>query len=309
MQARVETNRRWVVVVHTVEEVSEQSVVRHLALMDVLSHSMRVPERLGVSPRQHWQREEDGDNVPSLFTMQVPDRLTYTAPDMSPSPMFNQARTMICGTMSLDPCWEGGSGEMFCIEALPSPMRRSFSDQNFSRTPPDAPSPLKQALLVPRAPSNPSGSGLVLVRPQTSSRPQTQTPPAPAPPLSSLSFHHVVTAAKQLGRRASERLLQMMAQKYRFGHKEKPFHPGRTRPKVPASADLENNEVMDTWSPVEDGGGAAVEFIILRRQVMKMNRRLAALEKNNTERRSTEVILFSVIVSACLLNTWLWVRR
>ncbi|XP_024921767.1 mitochondrial fission factor-like isoform X7 [Cynoglossus semilaevis] len=218
--------------------------------MDVLSHSMRVPERLGVSPRQHWQREEDGDNVPSLFTMQVPDRLTYTeAPDMSPSPMFNQARTMICGTMSLDPCWEGGSGEMFCIEALPSPMRRSFSDQNFSRTPPDAPSPLKQALLVPRAPSNP------------------------------------------------------------FGHKEKPFHPGRTRPKVPASADLENNEVMDTWSPVEDGGGAAVEFIILRRQVMKMNRRLAALEKNNTERRSTEVILFSVIVSACLLNTWLWVRR
>ncbi|XP_024921766.1 mitochondrial fission factor-like isoform X6 [Cynoglossus semilaevis] len=223
MQARVETNRRWVVVVHTVEEVSEQSVVRHLALMDVLSHSMRVPERLGVSPRQHWQREEDGDNVPSLFTMQVPDRLTYTeAPDMSPSPMFNQARTMICGTMSLDPCWEGGSGEMFCIEALPSPMRRSFSDQNFSRTPPDAPSPLKQALLVPRAPSNP---------------------------------------------------------------------------------------VMDTWSPVEDGGGAAVEFIILRRQVMKMNRRLAALEKNNTERRSTEVILFSVIVSACLLNTWLWVRR
>lgn len=59
-------------------QVSEQSVVRHLALMDVLSHSMRVPERLGVSPRQHWQREEDGDNVPSLFTMQVPDRLTYT---------------------------------------------------------------------------------------------------------------------------------------------------------------------------------------------------------------------------------------
>uniref|UniRef100_A0A8C8JIZ8 Mitochondrial fission factor n=1 Tax=Oncorhynchus tshawytscha TaxID=74940 RepID=A0A8C8JIZ8_ONCTS len=46
-----------------------------------------------------------------------------------------------------------------------------------------------------------------------------------------------------------------------------------------------------------------------RVQVVKMSRRLAGLEKQNAERRQTELVLFSLLLSACLLNGWLWIRR
>ncbi|XP_059912069.1 mitochondrial fission factor-like isoform X4 [Gadus macrocephalus] len=64
----------------------------------------------------------------------------------------------------------------------------------------------------------------------------------------------------------------------------------------------------ESWSQ-DDEGGAVVEFIVLRRQVLKMSRRLAGLERQNTERRNTEALLFSLLLSACLLNGWLWIRR
>ncbi|KAM7398709.1 hypothetical protein PAMA_006559 [Pampus argenteus] len=90
---------------------------------------------------------------------------------------------------------------------------------------------------------------------------------------------------------------------------------GRTPPgtptqlkQAPALLRHPSSSAMENWS-LEEEGGAAVEFIVLRRQVMKMSRRLAALERHNTERRNTEVVLFSLLFSACLLNLWLWIRR
>lgn len=44
-------------------------------------------------------------------------------------------------------------------------------------------------------------------------------------------------------------------------------------------------------------------------QVVKMSRRVAGLERQNTERRQTELVLFSLLLSACLINGWLWMRR
>ncbi|XP_044078396.1 mitochondrial fission factor-like isoform X4 [Siniperca chuatsi] len=94
-----------------------------------------------------------------------------------------------------------------------------------------------------------------------------------------------------------------------YPNQEKP-PPARVMTEVPSAAHVEHSKkrAMENWSPQEEGG-AAVEFIILRRQVMKMSRRLAALERHNTERRNTEVVLFSLLFSACLLNVWLWIRR
>ncbi|XP_069021165.1 mitochondrial fission factor homolog A-like isoform X2 [Embiotoca jacksoni] len=89
---------------------------------------------------------------------------------------------------------------------------------------------------------------------------------------------------------------------------------GRTPPGTPTHKQAlvpsrhPSSLVVDSWSP-EDEGGAAVEFIILRRQVMKMSRRLAALEKQSCDQRNTEALLFSLLFSTCLLNMWLWIRR
>ncbi|XP_049447303.1 mitochondrial fission factor-like isoform X2 [Epinephelus fuscoguttatus] len=237
---------------------SEMSQVpgRDPALIESINKNMRVPERLSVTPGQQWQ-EEGGEEAmrrpeepPPAYTMHVPDRLTYTeAPDMSPRPLFTQSKPTICGPLGAEPCWESPSGEVFFRDVLQSPIRRSYSDQSFGRTPPGTPTQLKQALALPRHPSSSFPS-------------QEKLPPA-----------RVVT-------------------------------------EVPASALAEHSSkrAMENWSPEEEGG-AAVEFIILRRQVMKMSRRLAALERHNADRRNTEVVLFSLLVSACLLNVWLWIRR
>ncbi|KAG7515967.1 hypothetical protein JOB18_019641 [Solea senegalensis] len=291
-----------------------QDLICDPIFMEIINKNMRVPDHLSVSTRQQWQREE-GEQPPPVYSMQVPERLTYTeAPDMSPRPLFSPSKPMICGPMGLEPCWESPSGEVFYKEALQSPIRRSYSDQSFGRTPPGTPTKKKQALT--RHPSSSRGSGhhirehsAASLTAQTTS-PQIPAQSSPASPLSSLSSHPLVQAAKQLGRQASQRLLQTVTQKYRFSSQERP-PPARVTPEIPASAHVEHgeNRAMDTWSPEEEGGAAAVEFIILRRQVMKMSRRLAALERHNSEHRSTEVILFSLLFSACLLNAWLWIRR
>ncbi|XP_047017768.1 mitochondrial fission factor-like isoform X3 [Ictalurus punctatus] len=66
---------------------------------------------------------------------------------------------------------------------------------------------------------------------------------------------------------------------------------------------------QEFWRSPEEESGTTVELIVLRRQMMKMNRRIANLEKQNAERRQSELIVFSVLLSACLINGWLWMRK
>ncbi|XP_051242403.1 mitochondrial fission factor-like isoform X2 [Dicentrarchus labrax] len=293
---------------------------RDPAFMEAINQNMRVPEHLSVSVGQQWREEEGQEAIrrpeepPPTYTMQVPDRLTYAeAPDMSPRPLFTTSKPTICGPLGLEPCWESPSGEVFYREALQSPIRRSYSDQSFGRTPPGTPTQLKQALALPRHPSSFRGSGRLLHQQSTAylssqtSDPQAQ--PLLSSPLSLLSPQSILQVARQLGLQASQRLLQTVSQKYRFSNQEKP-PAARVMTEVPAAAHVEHSKkrAMESWSPEEEGG-AAVEFIILRRQVMKMSRRLAALERHGAERRNTEVVLFSLLFSACLLNVWLWIRR
>ncbi|XP_059207239.1 mitochondrial fission factor-like isoform X3 [Centropristis striata] len=254
------------------------------AFMETINKNMRVPERLSVHPgQQAWPGEGEEalrrtEGPRPVYTMQVPDRLTYTeTPDMSPRPLFTSSKPAMCGPLVLEPCWEAPSGDFFFREALQSPIRRSYSDQSFGRMSPGTPTQLKQALALPRHPSTSPGFPLG----QQTTDPQAQAQALPAMSFSPLSPQSMLQAAKQLGLQASQRLLQTVSQKYR---------------------------TMENWSPEEEGG-AAVEFIILRRQVMKISRRLAALERHNADRRNTEAVLFSLLLSACLLNVWLWVRR
>lgn len=47
----------------------------------------------------------------------------------------------------------------------------------------------------------------------------------------------------------------------------------------------------------------------LRRQIVKLNRRLQLLEEENKERSKREVMLYSATVAFWLINTWIWFRR
>ncbi|OBS67089.1 hypothetical protein A6R68_04372, partial [Neotoma lepida] len=53
----------------------------------------------------------------------------------------------------------------------------------------------------------------------------------------------------------------------------------------------------------------AVDAASLRRQIIKLNRRLQHLEEENKERAKREMFMYSVTVAFWLLNTWLLLRR
>uniref|UniRef100_A0A3B4AI77 Mitochondrial fission factor n=1 Tax=Periophthalmus magnuspinnatus TaxID=409849 RepID=A0A3B4AI77_9GOBI len=52
-----------------------------------------------------------------------------------------------------------------------------------------------------------------------------------------------------------------------------------------------------------------VDAATLRRQLIKLNRRLQLLEEENKERVKREMILYSITVAFWLVNTWVWLRR
>ncbi|CAL1579358.1 unnamed protein product [Knipowitschia caucasica] len=52
-----------------------------------------------------------------------------------------------------------------------------------------------------------------------------------------------------------------------------------------------------------------VDASSLRRQIVKLNRRLQLLEEENKERSRREVVLYSATVAFWLINTWIWFRR
>ncbi|XP_054061430.1 mitochondrial fission factor isoform X2 [Rissa tridactyla] len=52
-----------------------------------------------------------------------------------------------------------------------------------------------------------------------------------------------------------------------------------------------------------------VDAASLRRQIIKLNRRLQLLEEENKERTKREMIMYSITVAFWLLNSWLWFRR
>ncbi|XP_042194997.1 mitochondrial fission factor homolog B isoform X2 [Callorhinchus milii] len=54
---------------------------------------------------------------------------------------------------------------------------------------------------------------------------------------------------------------------------------------------------------------AVVDAASLRRQIIKLNRRLQLLEEENRERTRREIIMYSITVGFWLINSWLWFRR
>uniref|UniRef100_A0A5F8G9S2 Mitochondrial fission factor n=1 Tax=Monodelphis domestica TaxID=13616 RepID=A0A5F8G9S2_MONDO len=52
-----------------------------------------------------------------------------------------------------------------------------------------------------------------------------------------------------------------------------------------------------------------VDAASLRRQIIKLNRRLQLLEEENLERAKREMVMYSITVACWLLNSWLWFRH
>ncbi|XP_051959613.1 mitochondrial fission factor-like isoform X1 [Xyrauchen texanus] len=266
---------------------------------EVISQRMRVPERLRFGPARHMHEPADKrpEDIPAAYNMHIPDRLALSdIPDLSPRPLFSKHTSSM---------WDLQHGsldrEVYMREPVQSPLRRSYSDHAFGRTPPGTPSYSRQALRSqsPRSVGHP---------------PAVHADPSPPKPLGLpsippdlLSPQSMLQAAKELGQQASQKILQTVTKKYssRFGYPEN--HPSQA---VEVQPDQSRTSAShEFWLSPEEDTGTAVEFMVLRRQVVKMSRRIAGLERQNAERRQTELVLFSLLLSACLINSWLWMRR
>ncbi|MCJ8740567.1 hypothetical protein PDJAM_G00060450 [Pangasius djambal] len=267
----------------------------------VISERMRVPERLRVSQAAVEDLKVRAEGLPPAFSMHVPDRLALTdAPDLSPRPLFSRdnARGPASSIWNLQ--HGPGDREAYAREHVHSPLRRSYSDQAFGRTPSGTPTHSKHS------PSARHCAGSMPAAPTDSPLTVPQGLGAIGPVL--LTPQSVLQAARKLGKQASYRILQTVTQKYssRFGFPENP-------PPQPledhADQALKSSSTQEFWRSPEEESGTTVELIVLRRQMMKMNRRIANLEKQNAERKQSELVFFSLLLSACLINGWLWMRK
>ncbi|XP_021390152.3 fetal and adult testis-expressed transcript protein [Lonchura striata] len=60
-------------------------------------------------------------------------------------------------------------------------------------------------------------------------------------------------------------------------------------------------------SALEEAG--VPEVAAMRRQLARISGRLRLLEEQCHAWRQKEALLYSAMISACLVNTWLWLRR
>ncbi|XP_060688211.1 mitochondrial fission factor-like isoform X3 [Hemiscyllium ocellatum] len=57
------------------------------------------------------------------------------------------------------------------------------------------------------------------------------------------------------------------------------------------------------------GNFSVMEIVTLRRQLNKLNRRLQLLEQESRDHARKEFVLYSIIIAACFVNSWLWLRK
>ncbi|XP_018587657.1 mitochondrial fission factor homolog B isoform X2 [Scleropages formosus] len=78
------------------------------------------------------------------------------------------------------------------------------------------------------------------------------------------------------------------------------------------NASHESRFSLSTLDNTLEGGPddmAPVDATTLRRQIIKLNRRLQLLEEENKERAKREMIMYSITVAFWLINSWIWFRR
>ncbi|KAF7697355.1 hypothetical protein HF521_005773 [Silurus meridionalis] len=262
----------------------------------VISERMRVPDRLRFTQAATEDQKARAEDVPPAFSMHIPDRLALTdVPDLSPRPLFSQhiARGYASSLWNLQHGpWDREAYTREHVQGL----RRSCSDQTFGRSPSGTPAHSKHS---------PSAARTTPAVPSDSPLPAPQGLGVVGPVL--LTPQSVLQAARKLGKQASHKILQTVTQKYssRFGFPENP----PPQPVEDHADQAGKSTTSELWRSPEEESGTTVELIVLRRQMMKMNRRIACLEKQNAERKQSEVVLFSLLLSACLINGWLWMRK
>uniref|UniRef100_A0A3P9LQD7 Mitochondrial fission factor n=1 Tax=Oryzias latipes TaxID=8090 RepID=A0A3P9LQD7_ORYLA len=262
-------------------EVTEISRIHYdLEYMEGISQRMRIPETLKVGPESSAGRMQAQEPPPPHSAlMQVPERIVVAGDDGDLT--FPRPR-------DLDLIQSVPPADLLNMKAPPNvltlteqPLDSLETDQtaNAQRNSSNAVSKthrgsccVQSELLVTSSPHAP---------------PLRLCPPLYSPEDANINLF---TAAGLLSyiqsttRRAYQQVLEVLDDGHRRTH-------------------------LDSTLDINPDESGLVDASSLRRQIVKLNRRLQLLEEENKERSKREMILYSATVAFWLINTWIWLRR
>ncbi|XP_030259667.1 mitochondrial fission factor homolog A-like [Sparus aurata] len=277
-------------------EVAEMNRIHYeLEYTEGISQRMRIPETLMVAPEKQTGALPLQQSLPIHTTMmQVPERIVVAGDDGDP--LFSRPR-------DLDLIQSVPSVDLLNMKAPPriltlteQPLDSLETDQ--AASPQSNPSHAAHFQARSRrersASENISGRyssqivrGDVSVTPSPSAPPVRLCPPLCSPEDANINLFTAtgfLSYIQSTTRRAYQQVLEVLDDNHRRTH-------------LDMALDM---------NPDESG---LVDASSLRRQIVKLNRRLQLLEEENKERSKREVILYSATVAFWLINTWIWFRR
>lgn len=275
-----------------------------------ISQRMRIPEMLKVAPTAHEDPNLGSQEVPHSVIMQVPERIVVAGG--SDDTQFPRPRDL--DLIQSTPL------EMLSLKTPPRVLTLNERPLDFmeddQRVAPDSEEVLRPQGRLRRERSASENAAVrqntQLIRNDSAATPSPPAIAHPCPPLTEAEEHNLYSASGVLSfiqsttRRAYQHVLEVLDENPRSksslrggsASSSNPLHDSRL--------------ALSTYEPSLDGTAddmTVVDATTLRRQLIKLNRRLQHLEEENKERTKREMILYSVTVAFWLINTWVWLRR
>eukprot|EP00073_Rattus_norvegicus_P027438 XP_006245385.1 PREDICTED: mitochondrial fission factor isoform X5 [Rattus norvegicus] len=295
----------------TAAEMAEISRIQYeMEYTEGISQRMRVPEKLKVAPPNADLEQGFQDGVPNASViMQVPERIVVTG---------NNEDISFSRPADLDLI----QSTPFKPLALKTPPRvltlseRPLDFLDLERPPPTPQSEEIRAVGRLKRERSMSENAVrqngQLVRNDsivTPSPPQARVCPPhmlPEDGASLSSARGILSLIQSSTRRAYQQILDVLDENRR------PVLRGGS---AAATSNPHHDNVRYGISSLDaavEGASedmSVVDAASLRRQIIKLNRRLQLLEEENKERAKREMVMYSITVAFWLLNSWLWFRR
>ncbi|XP_028987292.1 mitochondrial fission factor homolog A-like isoform X2 [Betta splendens] len=280
-------------------EVAEMNRIHYeLEYTEGISQRMRIPETLKVAPDTQTAPLPLQQPLPSHTTlMQVPERIVVAGDDGDPHFVRPSDLDLIQSVPPVDLLNMKAPPRVLTLTE--QPLDSLETDQTSAQHNPS------QAHIHSRSRRERSASENISSRQSQISRCDLSVTPSPSappvrmcPPLCSPEDANLnlFTAAGFLSyiqattRRAYQQVLEVLDDSHR------------------RSVTLSRTH-LDLALDVNPDESGLVDASSLRRQIVKLNRRLQLLEEENKERSKREVFLYSATVAFWLINTWIWFRR
>ncbi|XP_057206471.1 mitochondrial fission factor homolog B isoform X1 [Triplophysa rosa] len=295
----------------TAEMAEINRIQYELEYTEGISQKMRMPEQLKVAPYTSEQQEPLDQDTLHTTMMHVPERIVIAGDD--DDSQFTRPR-------DLDLIQSTPLESTLSLKTPPRVLTLSERPLDFleMEQPNSISQPSEDVRTQSRTRRERSVSENTVVQHNGQLiRNDSAMTPSPSAALRTMAPHDgaedgfnlfsargVLSFIQSSTRRAYQQVLEVLDENQR----SKPSLRGGSNLSIPQHDRL----ALATLESTQEGGiddMALVDATSLRRQIVKLNRRLQLLEEENKERTKREMMMYSVTVAFWLINSWVWFRR